>query len=117
MPHFKPILLHCILFIYFFSDVCKNCDTALCHSVEINSNEFSTLQHLIKELALKDNGIFSKTSPEELQKFSTLISERSYDVVIDGFGISLSDRRISDLIERTDLVGSKVLYVCIPSTC
>lgn len=59
----------------------------------------------MKEKMFSLQGMFPKTTSDELNKFISFLTEiPAYDVVIDGYEIASSQKRHVDPLDRADIV-------------
>lgn len=61
----------------------------------------------MKEKLNKEQKIFQRTTPEELNRFMTFLAQKpAFDVVVDGYAVATFHRQHFDPMDRADIVSS-----------
>uniref|UniRef100_A0AAX7VKE0 Mitochondrial ribonuclease P catalytic subunit n=1 Tax=Astatotilapia calliptera TaxID=8154 RepID=A0AAX7VKE0_ASTCA len=89
--------------------VCRSCGSEL-ESIQLTAEEYQQLKDRVMTDIIEGQDVFTKTTPEELQRFKLFVKRKpAFDVVVDGLNVANSNKDKSKQSETLLLVVSELV--------
>ncbi|VEN35039.1 unnamed protein product [Callosobruchus maculatus] len=93
-----------------FKGICQNCQSRMTN-FELTPNEFAELKGAVLENVIVGKNVFSKTDPDELERFKKFVTNMgTFDVVLDGLNVAYSAGTKNSPVVHSGLVAAVVSH-------